>query len=216
MDRFINVSPFRPESFLSLVPGWDWSVNGYALIMIAWNILLAVLAVWLAWQLARALQAKRSVASLLIGLVWLLVLPNAAYIMTDGRHIIGYCPSDEFARVCQSHAWMTLFFFVYAAVGWYAFVQALQPVVAALAARWRMKAWLAAAAFSAVTALGVLLGLVNRWNSWEIVTDPSGIVRTAWQGLTDLTYLGNWLTMSVLLYLLYLAGARIFRPLSKR
>lgn len=213
MTRFINFSSFRPETFLSLLPGWELSINGYAVIMVLWNILLAALAVWLAFRLAASLGSRRPLTIITHGVAWLLLLPNTAYIMTDIRHIIGYCPPEEFARVCQSNAWMTIFFFAYASLGWYSFTQALRPVLDALAKRWKVNHFTLAIPFVILSGLGIMLGLVNRWNSWEIITDPAAIIRTAWLGFSDLTYLTNWLIMSVLLYLLYAAGRFVFRPL---
>ncbi len=217
MDRFINLSAFQPENFLGHLPLWSLTINGYSTVMIFWNLLLAAVAVWLAYRLARAIEKKESGGlSLVVGLLWLLMLPNTAYIMTDGRHIIGYCPPEEFARTCRDNAWMTLFFFAYAAVGWYSFVQALLPVTAAIGRRWKGSEVYAGLAGAILSALGVMLGLVNRWNSWEVVTDPLGIFWTFWRSLGDLTYLRNWLIMSVLLYILFWVGQAVFRPINRR
>lgn len=110
---------------------------------------------------------------------------------------------------------MTLFFFSYALLGWVLFVYATRPVLYGAARRFSInRQWLTGPLIILI-ALGIMMGLVNRWNSWEIITDPYGLIVQTWKALHDLTYLENWLIMSILLYFLYEAGERLFKPLGR-
>lgn len=213
MNRFINTSFASPELFLRHVPLWDWQINGYPVIVIMWNVLLAALALWLTYYLTICLQDKKTKTGRIVwvALAWLFMAPNTAYLMTDARHIIGYCPWYSYGNVCPENAWMTLFFFAFGALGWITFVWTIRPVVKAIRIRFgELESQLFLGVIFPLCGLGLLLGLVNRWNSWEIITNPLGILATASYYMADLTYLKNWLIITVLLAALYWAGARLF------
>ncbi len=217
MTRFINNSFFRPEVFLSNLPFWEVQINGYPVLVIFWNLFLAVVAVWQTYYLLLLFQKKNRnyFSIILISFFWLLFTPNTTYLLTDARHIIGFCPPSEFANVCADNAWMTIFFFVFAAGGWLTFVWCLRPVRNLIRTLYGYtSALIFILAIIPLMALGVLLGLVNRWNSWEIFTDPLGILYTIFIYFTDLTYLQNWLIISVLFYILYFSGEKFFTKLN--
>lgn len=216
MSRFIYFSEYKPEIFLANTPLWQWQINHYPVVMIFFNVLLAALAMYVTYLLVRGFQEKkRSYPKLaILGLVWLIVMPNAAYIMTDARHIIGYCPIEEYGHVCAGNAWMTVFFFAYALIGWLSFIYCLRPLKRAIEnKRGKNIAWLFAVIVIVLTALGVLLGLVNRWNSWDIFFNPGLLIKTIIQYLTTGVYLKNWLAMTVILHILYGIGDRLCRDL---
>lgn len=217
MSRFINNSLFRPEIFLANLPFWEIQINGYPVLVIFWNLFLAAVAVCLTYYLLFLFQKKnRNYFSIIVvSFLWLLFTPNTTYLLTDARHIIGFCPPSEFANVCVDNAWMTIFFFVFSAGGWTTFVWCLRPVRnLILKLCGEITSWVFIIASIPLMALGVLLGLVNRWNSWEIFTDPLGIFYTIFIYFTDLTYLQNWLIISILFYILYFSGERFFKKLS--
>jgi uncharacterized membrane protein len=214
MSRFINNSLYRPEIFLSKMPLWNTQINGYPVSVIFWNFLLAALAIWVTYWLVSFLRLKQKkyIAIILLSIAWLLLAPNTAYLLTDARHIIGFCPSYEFGNVCASNAWMVIFFFAFAAGGWLSFVWVLRPLrLVFLEIHGVVASWVFILSIIPVMALGVLLGLVNRWNSWEVFTDPLGIFYTILTYVTDLTYLMNWLIISVLFYILYFSGEKLFK-----
>lgn len=211
--RFINPSALRPEIFFSSLPLWNWSINGYQVVMIIWNIFLAILSVFVSYYFLELLQ-KRKIEiwkKVAVGIVWLLLVPNTAYVMTDARHIIGYCPIEEYGKVCAENAWMTIFFFAYALVGWVTMVMSIVPL-----RQWiqKKKGKRASLDFMLVLmplmALGVLLGLINRWNSWEVLSNPILIFKTLFVYVSDLTYVKNWFIVSILLYILYFGGEFLF------
>ncbi len=215
-DRFINSSSVSAEIFFAGGPLWDLQVNGYPLVMILWNVALAIVALWFTFRFVSLAKDKKRtpLAVAVAAFLWLIFVPNTAYMITDIRHIIGYCPASEYGRVCAENAWMSVFFFAYAAVGWLTFVFAVRPVREMMIKRFGNP--IGQSFFYILIpliSLGVLLGLVNRWNSWEIFTDPLLILANITRYITDVVYLKNWALLTVLLFVLYGAGERLFARL---
>lgn len=188
------------------------SINGYPVSFILWNILLAVLAILVArWSARILLSNQRWLAKLGAVLLWLALLPNAAYIMTDARHIIGYCPLYSYGKVCLDNAWMTLFFFAFGAIGWPAFVFALRPMKRAVSKYFNKRydiAFIVLACF--FSAWGLLLGLVDRFNSWNLITNPWQVLQSAWNYLSEPIAIFNLVMTFLLLLVLYTVGEKIF------
>ena len=213
MSRFINDSAFRPEHFLDMVPLWNWRINDYQIPMIVWNIALGALAVVITYFLVKALQKKIIYlpSTMVLAFLWLCMVPNTAYLLTDARHIIGYCPIEEYGNVCIENAWMVFFFWAFAATGWLTFVWSLRPLRRIITRLYGKQSGNFFIVLSIpLIALGVLLGLINRWNSWEIFTRPDLIIKTSLTYFHDLTYFKNWLIITFLLYIFYVAGERLF------
>ncbi len=215
-DRFINSSSVSAEIFFSGIPLWDIQVNGYPVLMILWNLALAIVALLLAYRfVSLGTDTKRTPLALAVtAFLWLVFLPNTAYMITDIRHIIGYCPAEEYGNVCAENAWMSVFFFAYAVAGWISFVLAVRPVRSMMDRRFgARRANVFFYVLMPLVSLGVLLGLVNRWNSWEIFTDPFLILGTLTRYVTDVVYLKNWILLTILLFGLYFLGERLFNRL---
>lgn len=188
------------------------NVNGYPVSFIFWNIFLAALAILTGqWAAKMLVSAKPWYLKLVAFLIWLAIFPNAAYLMTDARHVIGYCPLFSYGKVCAYNAWMTLFFFAFGAVGWPALVLSLRPMKRAVT-KWFGK--LAGLVFPVLmcflAAWGLLLGLVNRFNSWDILTRPFKVIKTALIYLTDPVSFFNLTMVFVILLVLYTVGEKIF------
>ena len=230
------------------------NINGYPVVVIFWNLFLLLvpyaLVVWLAryWEETGFKKIRQKIAAAVLGFVWLLFIPNAAYVINDVRHLINYCPIDSPYRVCAENAWMIMFFFVYASVGWVAFVYLLnqmknfigdlfkkspQPHLAkggndekspnplyqggiespldkgGLGDLFVEKIFIIAVI--PIISLGVLLGLLNRWNSWEIFIYPTEFLKHILLYFTDSVYFGNWLIFTAFLYILYFGGNTLFK-----
>jgi len=187
--------------------------NGYPLSFIVWNILLATLAVLAARYSVKLLENKKVswFKKTVMFTVWLALLPNTAYLMTDIRHVIGYCPLSSYSNVCPQNAWMTLFFFLYAAFGWPSFVLAIRPFKRYVTKRFgKNQAILFATVACFFTAWGVLLGLINRFNSWELITKPGEIIIIAFSYFSQINALLNIFLMFIFLGFLYAVGEKIF------
>lgn len=219
MDRIIH------QSFLSLDSLYDYypalsniAINDYKLITVVWNIFLALLPLAfyillrLYWRRTGLMKFYQKTAAVVLFIFWLLFFPNTAYIITDIRHLLNYCPLDSQDRVCPANAWMIIVFFTYASFGWVSFYFLLK-LMSDLANEIikRLRPCFFAALVIPLTSLGVLLGLLNRFNSWDIFLYPFWIWRVFLIYLLDINYFIDWLIFSLFLYLLYFAGDAIFK-----
>lgn len=207
-------SAYPADAFIGTVLNiFDVNINGYPLSFIIWNILLATLAIVAARWTVKLLKDKKAswFAKALSFSVWLAFLPNTAYLMTDVRHIIGYCPFGSYSNVCAENAWMSIFFFLYASFGWPSFVLAIRPLKSYVTKRFGLKQGILFATLACFfSAWGVLLGLVNRFNSWELLTRPGQIIRVAFSYFNEASAALNILFVFIFLGILYAVGEKIF------
>ena len=195
------------------------AVNGYPLSCFFWNLFLAIIPFFLCagmgrlWSCSRLKHFSHKLAAGVLGLLWLLFIPNAAYIMTMVRHLLDFCP-DNYYRICIQNSWMIIVFFTYAVIGWVAFVYLVNQMKSLVNSIWgkiaaRFYIWVIIPFIS----LGVMLGLVNRWYSWEFFVFPLDVARNILLYFTDIVNLLNWLVFTVFFYVLYLGGNWLFRDI---
>ena len=132
-----------------------------------WNLFLAWIPFWLAILVYDRHRAGARAASLLsLGALWLLFLPNAPYILTDFKHL------EPAVRV---PLWFDVV--VIAAPAWtglllgFLSLYLVQAVVRETVGQ--ALGWLVAIGALGLSSFGVYLGRVLRWNSWDVLTDPS-------------------------------------------
>jgi uncharacterized membrane protein len=134
-----------------------------------WNLFLAVVPLVLAYALAWA--ARRDWATLavpLLGLAWLLFLPNAPYLISDLVHL-----QDGASRV------NVLTLGLVALTGLLIGVKSVQIVQRVVDERFGAAwGWRAAQATVVLTTLGVYMGRVLRWNSWNVLSRPHVLIDT--------------------------------------
>jgi uncharacterized membrane protein len=104
--------------------------------------------------------------------VWLVFFPNAPYLMTDLMHL--RVQNNRLfwldLTTLQAFAWTGL------ALG-FASLALVQQIVARRVGRGL--SWLFASAVIAVSAFGIYLGRFRRWNSWDLVRNPTGVLYDA-------------------------------------
>ncbi|HET8540824.1 MAG TPA: DUF1361 domain-containing protein [Anaeromyxobacter sp.] len=154
---------------------YRWRLAGPDLEYLAWNLVLA----WIPWLAARAVARARSALSCAaIGAVWLAFLPNAPYLVTDLVHLRPRPPVPTTFDV--------LLFASFALAGCALAWGSLDAVHARLArALGRARAAVAIAAVLLLTGFGVYLGRFERWNSWDLVARPRGVLADAAGALAD-------------------------------
>jgi len=201
----------------------DWwffniRINDYQLMTVFWNLLLCLIPFLLCLLLIAYFDRngfKRSYHKMIAGLiffVWLLFVPNTAYVMTDVRHLLNYCPYQTAFKVCDNNLWVILFFFSYSVIGWVTFYYALlQMRNFVVRTSGEMVAKLFILIIIPILALGVMLGLVNRWNSWEVFIYPTDFLSNLFQYISLKKYYINWAIFSIYFYLLYGIGLLVFR-----
>ncbi|MFH0840696.1 MAG: DUF1361 domain-containing protein [bacterium] len=197
------------------------TIFDYPIIMVIWNLLLLVVPFFLVWVLMKYWKKNRlkkfhqQVIALFLGLLWLLFIPNAAYVITDARHIITVCSDDIYHWACPAKAWAILFFFTYALVGWLAFVYLMRQMRDFLKKVNQELVPILPVFVIPLISIGIMLGLINRWNSWEFFLDPVGLVKNIIFYFTHLSYFVNWLIFSVFLYILYWIGDCFLQDFAK-
>jgi uncharacterized membrane protein len=107
---------------------------------------------------------------------------------------------------------MSIFFFIYASLGWVFFVFLVNQMRGLISEIWnRLVGWLFVIVLIPLVSLGLLVGLLNRWNSWEFFLYPASFLKTLpiyWQ---DQLYFTNWLYFTIFLYVLYGGGQWLFK-----
>lgn len=224
MDRIISNSFLNLDNFYGNYPVLDnLSINNYQLITVVWNILLALLPLLFYlflrsyWRRTGLVKLNQKAVAAVFFIFWLLFFPNTAYVITDIRHLLNYCPADSPNQVCAANAWMIIIFFIYANFGWVAFYYLLKLMsnLANEVFRGLGSSFLAVLIIP-LTSLGVLLGLLNRFNSWDIFLFPFWFLKAFSVYFLDINYFLDWLIFTVGLYLLYFAGDVIFKKIKKQ
>ena len=197
-----------------------WQLNGTPALILVFNAALLVVPYLLMVALAKLWRYNRwhgwsgKLSAAVLWLLWLLFFPNAAYLIMDVRHLSGLCPANAYV-VCPA-IWQVLIFFLVGLVGYLAFVVLLAQAQAVAKRAWG--SWLAhilLLLYVPIMSLGVLLGLFERFSSWQALMFP----RTVWQ--SALAYssgwrLTLWLTFSAEFIILYYFGLAVGHWLKKK
>jgi uncharacterized membrane protein len=191
-------------------------VNEYEISTIVWNLFLTAVPFLICHFLFYLKKRNwfhspfRIFLGLLIGFLWFIFLPNTAYVITDIRHIMSYCPKN-LTRVCIDNSWMIMFFFTYGLFGWITFVYAIRQMKDYLSGL-SNKIWkeIYICLIIPATATGVMLGLIHRYNSWEIFSNPFGLFSDFTVYFSEYKYFINWLIFTLFLFILYFLGDRLF------
>lgn len=144
----------------------DWSQHSVYLWLL-WNLFLA----WVPYSLSLVTSflhergAARWWSLAPLGVAWLLVFPNAPYLLTDFIHL----RPRQGIPLWFDAALLGLF----AATGWMLGLLSLEVWKRLLEERvGRVGAWLGVALVSVLCGYGIYLGRVERWNSWDVLTEP--------------------------------------------
>lgn len=208
------------DKILSESLGHGIMINDYYVETIFWNIFLAVIPVLLILYLAELYKKnkfkklKQKIYAYFLFFIWLIFLPNAAYIITDVRHISGYCPVNHYLKVCPQNAWMIIFFFMYALIGWLINAYLLLKIESLIAKIYSKKiSKIFIYLLIPILSLGLMLGLVDRWNSWEIFVHPFMILKSVWRYFSSWLYFKNWLAFCIGLYVSYFFVRRVIKKI---
>jgi len=156
---------------------------------VIWNSFLALVPVALAQVICRAATVPKKgtalkVSLVLLTLTWLAFLPNTCYLFTEWRHFLARLDaSDLYLRSQQSSGLIlrlmieTAAYACYAGFGMLTFVLAIRPIER-LARKRFVEVWPLAIPLFILLSVGVYLGLILRFNSWELLTRPMDIGRS--------------------------------------
>ncbi|WP_207423352.1 DUF1361 domain-containing protein [Desertivirga brevis] len=141
----------------------------HSYIFLNWNLFLA----FIPWIISTSLVAcginKRWATGLLI-FIWLLFFPNSPYILTDLFHL---------RSVSTAPIWFDLILIL--SFAWTGLLYGFQSLmdIESLVSKYMNKLWLfiLTTCFLFLSAFGIYLGRFLRWNSWDIVSDPLGLLQ---------------------------------------
>ena len=175
-------------------------------LILAWIPMLLALVIYDRYRRGTALTRLAPLAAL-----WLLFLPNAPYIVTDFIHLSATTPAPLWFDGVEvsAFAWTGMLL---------GFVSLYLVHAVARHRLGGLLGWLGVLAALALVSVGVYLGRVKRWNSWDLLTQPGSMVAQLHTHLADSASLGRavgaTLVMTMLLALAYLVfyvlmGARL-------
>ncbi len=163
----------------------------------AWNIFLASISVILGYL---TLKVKPKAPKLLLILIFILFIPNTIYIVTDLAHLIQrWNQVENWARIVVSIQYL-----IFIPIGFLTFIYSmklLEKNLVKLDKRFRSKTIMIVMNF--IVAFGVVIGRVQRANSWEIITNPVKIFQNLLVTLTSFNLIAYVLALGLFCNILY-------------
>jgi uncharacterized membrane protein len=185
----------------------EFHIHQYHLVFVLWNIFLALVPCWIAYYLARRdKMTLKHPGFWLLFVVWFFMLPNTAYLFFMTRHVVDYCDAYDNYRVCiEGGSWIPLFFFAYAAIGIPTFYFALSKMTDLFVRRGhKIFVWLLPTLMIPATSIGLLYGLYERYNSWDVLQKPALLLKKLAEYFTRSERLTDFLVFTLLLTLIYI------------
>ncbi len=138
---------------------------------LVWNLFLAWIPFVLAY-VAYALSWKRILLYIAIpafAFLWLIFFPNAPYILTDLQHLANETSAAPVWYDVILLVWFSWTGMLLGLVSLYL----MQEIVRRLFGRW--VGWVFVLVMSGMSSIGIYLGRFVRWNSWDILQEPSEV-----------------------------------------
>jgi uncharacterized membrane protein len=174
-----------------------------------WNLFLA----WIPFGLAlliydRHRQGARLVQLLALGLLWLLFFPNAPYIVTDIKYL-----GDMTGKTFWFEGLLIGTAAVTGLLLGFISLYLIQAIVRRVTgARY---AWLFVFVALALSSVGVYLGRVLRWNSWDVFVRPGSLLAELARVLVDPLAHPRPIAITILFTSFLLASYAIFYSLAR-
>jgi uncharacterized membrane protein len=183
---------------------------------VVWNLGLASIPVGLGYGLARLAarspSERRAMKWSMVAVVaamWLAFVPNTIYLLTEWRHFLaGIDVAGLGERAREEPKWLlaiaapACFFLAYSGFGVLTMTLAVRPVEQTMRGRGVGFAKFAAPLFFLMS-LGVYLGLVRRFNSWDFLHRPGEVLASAAYAVTTPWLLAAIAVFAAAIWLLY-------------
>jgi uncharacterized membrane protein len=156
---------------------------GWPYLWMVWNLVLAIIPVALSILFfKRNDQPRHVIRNITFGFevaLVLLILPNAPYVATDLVHFL------EVVRTGDTSLWKLLgtelpIYVLYVFIGLTCYSFTVDRLIYALRMRLGNRwAWAGLFGIPLLSSIGIYLGRVARYNSWNVLTDPQGIIQSS-------------------------------------
>lgn len=198
-------SPRTPAAFYPLLMLSGLSVGLYLLrvlitgssrfLFLNWNLLLAWLPLVAAWLLSTHLKAGRwlSWQAIALTVLWLGLLPNSFYLMTDLIHLKSSSSQNLLFDAVMLMAF-ALSGLMLGLVSAYMMHKLLRKRLG------RKYGWLAIHACLLLSSFAIYLGRYLGWNSWDLLINPFYILLDLTGRLTDTEDLGMTIRTTILFF----------------
>jgi uncharacterized membrane protein len=135
------------------------------------NLALAWIALFLAWLLSKELKNRRWLSWQNLGLtvLWLLFLPNTWYVLTDYIHIF---PNGEVSQLFDI-VLMSLLVFTGFILGFTSLFLVHRELLHRIGG---LKSYLLVEVAIFTSSFAIYLGRDLRWNSWDVIKNPGGVL----------------------------------------
>jgi len=176
-----------------------------------YNTFLALIAVVLGYL---TIQIQNRFLKAVVGLLWFIFLPNTIYIFTDLVHLI-----EQWKYIQHSfRSVLILQYTIYEIVGVITFIMAFIPFEHIVKASKSLKKNKTQAyiIFNFIIAFGLVLGRVERINSWEIFTNPQNVFLSAIDVITSIQLLGLTLLFGLVCNFIYFLIRNPFQAYKKK
>ena len=147
------------------------------------------------------ITSKNKAVKVICGILWVLFLPNTIYIFTDLEHIIDQWPLvPSYLRIILLLQYVFLEF-----VGITTFLIGIFPFEKMLMVERYVKKKITKELilFNFFIAFGMVLGRVERINSWEVFTNPLKVLNSAMHVITTFDLFGLMILFGLLCNFIY-------------
>ncbi len=162
--------------------------------MIGWNSFLVLVPILCGWLMFKTQQKLLQAA---FALLWFFFLPNTLYILTDLR----YLPEQWDAMSTFGKLGLAIQYILYELIGLSSFLLAVYPLEKTLLrSRWRENKVLLPFLLITVNffiGFGMVLGRVQRLNSWDIFLDAPKVIYASFHIVSSLELLFLWMLFGV-------------------
>lgn len=175
--------------------------GSFSLIYILWNIFLAILPFLISSLLLKqAKEVRLSKGVFIIGIIfWVLLLPNAPYLVTDLIHIgvVHNVPALYDSILLFSSAWVGMLLWMHSLFH-------IEQIFRMKYSILKVKIIIAIIIF--LTSFGVYLGRFLRFNSWDIFVNHFSVLKSVWGILSQSAlHIEAYLYTALFFFFIYLS-----------
>ncbi|PLX27982.1 hypothetical protein C0583_01975 [Candidatus Parcubacteria bacterium] len=197
---------------------FDIYVGDYPVYFVFVNILLGLTPFFLGYLLIKLYKSNykfKSFLQFITFFVWLIFSPNAPYMIVDIRHINGFCEVSQ-TNICTNNAWHIIFFFIFGLLGWVFYFYMIDQIRVYLSKVLSKNfAKLFPVIITPIISLGLLIGLTERLNTWDVIFNFTNVVDAIFSYLMLAENQHNLIAFTIGLYFLYYLAKILFIPINK-